>query len=102
MNFATVLRFIPSRLAISRWETPSAANDRTCAHSNALRTSSGLLVDNNIDGEGGHRAPHPRPRKLVQCSLPRSGALLGSWRHTRGGHRTARSHARSSNGADPG
>jgi GT2 family glycosyltransferase len=34
---------IPSRSAISRCETPSAANARTCAHSNALRTSAPSL-----------------------------------------------------------
>jgi len=37
---ATVRQFIPSRLAISDFDTPSAANARTCAHSIALRTSS--------------------------------------------------------------
>src|SRR5216684_9343215 len=35
----TVRRLIPSRRAISRCESPSAASVLTCAHSNALRTS---------------------------------------------------------------
>ena len=39
---ATVRRLIPSRRAISRSEIPSATNACTCAHSNALRTSTPL------------------------------------------------------------
>lgn len=35
----TVRRLIPSRRAISRWETPSTAMALACAHSNTLRTS---------------------------------------------------------------
>jgi hypothetical protein len=42
---ATVRGLIPSRRAISRCETPSAANARACAHSNALRTSRPSSLD---------------------------------------------------------
>ncbi len=51
---ATVRRLIPSRRAISRRETPSAANAHTCAHSNALRTSAPVARQ--------HRPSEPRRR----------------------------------------
>jgi hypothetical protein len=39
---ATVRRFMPSRRAISRSDTPPATSARTCAHSNALGTTTPL------------------------------------------------------------
>jgi hypothetical protein len=65
----TVRRLIPSRRAISRCLTPSAAIARTCAHSTALRTS-----------------PPPSPSSLTSPRLPTdpvetgppSGALFSS------------------------
>jgi len=47
---------IPSRHAIARCESPSAANARTCAHSNALRTA--RLLDVVIELQPQRRSPH--------------------------------------------
>ena len=73
---------IPSRLAISLVETPSAAIALTCAHSNALRTSSAAsrsVVANGLEtpDETGDNS------RVAHFSIPRSGALLGSWRQRR-------------------
>ena len=72
----TVRRLIPNRRAISRCDTPSAAIARTCAHSNALRTS-----------PPPPRSPHRRPRdprhtghhrpQVAHFSVPRSWRSIG-------------------------
>ncbi|HEY4811672.1 MAG TPA: hypothetical protein VIH71_11515 [Solirubrobacteraceae bacterium] len=63
---ATVRRLIPSRLAISRWETPSLANVLISAHSNALTTSPDLLLV----------AQHDEPESRL--GRHRNGALFAS------------------------
>src|SRR5262249_14476309 len=67
---ATVRRLIPNRHAISRCESPSAANALTRAHSKALRTS---------------RPPRPSPTEPVEPASPAgqiraatSGALFAA------------------------
>jgi len=59
---------LPSRRAISRSETPSRTNARTCAHSNALRTSAPLARR--------HRSIEPQIRGGRAISAAASGALF--------------------------
>ena len=73
----TVRRLIPSRRAISRCETPSAANARTCAHSNALRTSRtprSTPTDRPSLEAGRTRSATPR---VVHFSIARSRCSIG-------------------------
>jgi hypothetical protein len=82
---ATVRRLIPSRCAISRCETLFAANARTCAHFNALRTSApphlSLDITDPARASKTRRTQSAAPR-VVHFSITDPGAVLGCARVT--------------------